>query len=539
MIKAALLLSAACCTAAVDVEWKLHRVTSYDGTQLETNSYEPKEITKPLPLVVFINSWGLPGVEYLWPARKIAEREYIAVEYAARGWFTSGGVIGTASPQDVRDHAEVISWAIAHWGDKLNASAIATGGISYGAGISVLSAANDSRISAVLSFSGWYDLVGALWWNEAPSLYWTYTLLDGGAAPFGNEPKELLQIMANMFTYTNVSYTTNWALDRSPVRYMDQLNANNPAVLMSNQFEDNLFHSNFQIELYEAIKGPKKLFLCQGTHGEADGEGLVPETSNRIWDTAYLWLDHFLKGVQNDVEKGDLVQVSLSDHHDPLIPGNPVYTHANYSTWPPSKPEEKYTVTSYGIVSRGNASHGALTTGKGSGSDAITYTNKTMQTVGTPTIRPGLQPIIPVTIDIEKLDVKYEIAYLSEPFKEKTRVCGNMDLTGLVATANADRFQVMGWVWSVKKKNFFGATKATLLSHGPQGVWVNSTAGTPYKMRPLTFHAACRDFKVDESLMFGISLNNSLYEGANQSPHLQVNLNYDTAVLNIPTIAIL
>eukprot|EP01061_Rhynchopus_euleeides_P047771 TRINITY_DN97_c0_g1_i9.p1 TRINITY_DN97_c0_g1~~TRINITY_DN97_c0_g1_i9.p1 ORF type:complete len:537 (+),score=215.20 TRINITY_DN97_c0_g1_i9:60-1670(+) len=531
-------LALACAVSTVGaVVFKEHRIKSWDGTELSANSYEPTDITSPLPLVIMGNSWGMPDIEYLWPSRELAEKNYIAVEYEARGFYTSGGKIGTASPEDVADHSSVVTWALEKWGDKINASAIAAGGISYGAGTALLVTANDSRITTCFAMSGWASLKDALWWNWAPSLFWSNFLTEAGAAT-GREPEELHTMVDNVLNHKNVNETVAWANVRSPITYLDQLNARKVPVFISNQFEDNMLHSNFQVDLWKKIEGPKRLILGQGTHAEADGTGLVPVGGSYIWTSTFDWLDRFLKGEQNGADQAPLVEVSLSDHHDPLIPGNPVFTHVNYSSWPPVLESEKYAVQEYSLVSSSVAGtqFGKLveSAGTSAGSDMLDYTNSTGMTIGSNSAE---QPLIPHTINILKLNSSYDVAFLTEPMKHKTRVCGTFNVTGLVGTANTDRFQVMGYLWSVKEKNFFGAQKAALLSHAPQDIWTGAKAGKPFAMRDLTFHAACRDLKKGTSLMLGFNLHALQYEGANME-NLRLQLDYSKAVLHVATTAV-
>ena len=198
-------LALACAVSTVGaVVFKEHRIKSWDGTELSANSYEPKDITSPLPLVIMGNSWGMPGIEYLWPSRELAEKNYIAVEYEARGFYTSGGKIGTASPDDVADHASVVTWALEKWGvTRSTHLPSAAGGISYGAGISLLATANDSRITTCFAMSGWESLVDALWWNWAPSLFWSWILKESGFFT-GREPEELHTMLDNVLNHKNV-----------------------------------------------------------------------------------------------------------------------------------------------------------------------------------------------------------------------------------------------------------------------------------------------------------------------------------------------
>ena len=536
----AVLSFAALCALPCDaVEFKFHRISSFDNTQIEASSVVPENITTPLPLVIFINSWGVPGEEYVWPSIEFAERGYITLEYAARGWFSSGGLIDTAGPNDVKDHHAIISWALDFWGDKVNASAIATGGISYGAGISLITAGEDERIGAAFAFSGWNSLADELWWNRAPSAYWL-DQLESNAKTSGNAPDELFEMIANIRNDQNVNATLAWAHLRSPITYLPKLNARKVPTLLSQQFEDQLFHAHMQLAYWQLLEGPKKLFLNQGGHGEAAGAGAVPYIKDRIWNTCFAWMDRFLKGVQNDVEKGDLVQVSLSDHHDPLIPGNPVYTHANYSTWPPSKPEEKYTEVRYSLQSRSikGAEVGELLPVQQSpanNKDEVRFSNATLMVVQASSLK---LPVIQNTVDVNKLNATLDVVFLTAPFVSDTRICGAFKLEGLKATPNTGSSQYVGYLWSVKPKNFFGATKAAMLSHAPIDIW-HGTANTEVTLPVFDFHAGCRDFTAGTSLMLGINLNGMpCYAPAKgDDASMAVTLNYESAVLTVSTVA--
>ncbi|KAJ9434700.1 hypothetical protein DIPPA_27428, partial [Diplonema papillatum] len=96
----------------------VHRITSFDGTGLNAISFVPDVASPPaggFPVIVFINSWGVGSWEYVFPTEYLAKGGYVGVEYEARGFYLSGGTIGTASPLDVRDVSSVIDWTLAHF----------------------------------------------------------------------------------------------------------------------------------------------------------------------------------------------------------------------------------------------------------------------------------------------------------------------------------------------------------------------------------------------------------------------------------------
>ena len=62
----------------------------------------------------------------------------------------------------------------------MDTSAIASAGVSYGAGLASLSGAQDARVKAVLSLSGWGNLTTALYGGDTVSEVWGSILVGGG-----------------------------------------------------------------------------------------------------------------------------------------------------------------------------------------------------------------------------------------------------------------------------------------------------------------------------------------------------------------------
>ena len=75
------------------------------GTVLKANVVTPSGAgaTDRYPLLVMPTSWGLPQVEYLAQAQKLADSGYVVVTYNVRGFWQSGGQIEVAGPPDVAD----------------------------------------------------------------------------------------------------------------------------------------------------------------------------------------------------------------------------------------------------------------------------------------------------------------------------------------------------------------------------------------------------------------------------------------------------
>ncbi|UQA92301.1 alpha/beta fold hydrolase [Streptomyces halobius] len=273
------------------------------GTTLKANVVTPAgaDGTRRYPVIVLPTSWALPQVEYLAQAEKLANAGYVVVEYNSRGFWQSGGRIETAGPKDIADASKVIDWTLAH--TPADPQKIGMGGVSYGAGISLLASAFDKRIKAVAALSGWGDLIDSIYSGRTQHLQ-AAALLGGAGALTGRPSAELQEILKNFLT-SNLSKEKEmiaWGKKRSPATYLDRINANGAAIMLGNAWGDSLFPPNQYADFYEKLKGPKRLEFRPGDHATAEGTGLLG-LPNDTWTNTKRWFDHYLKGVDNGVDR--------------------------------------------------------------------------------------------------------------------------------------------------------------------------------------------------------------------------------------------
>ena len=279
------------------------------GTVLKANVITPAtaDSTRRYPLIVLPTSWGLPQVEYLAQAQKLANSGYVVVSYNVRGFWQSGGRIEVAGPPDIADASKVIDWALAN--TPADARHIGMGGVSYGAGISLLAAAHDRRIKAVAALSGWADLIDSIY-SEHTQHVQAAALLDGASLVTGRQSAELRQIF-DAFYASNLSKEQDmidWGKKRSAATYVDQLNKNGAAVMMANAWGDTVFPPNQYADFYEKLTGPKRLEFRPGDHATAELTGLFG-LPNDVWTDTERWFDHYLKGADNGIDREQPVQL--------------------------------------------------------------------------------------------------------------------------------------------------------------------------------------------------------------------------------------
>jgi predicted acyl esterase len=277
--------------AAPTTAFRLVDLPARDGAILKANLISPTT-PGPHPAIVFISSWGLNDAEYLAQARSLATAGYVVLSYTARGFWSSGGQIDTAGPKDIADVSAAIDWLDAN--TTADPARVGLGGVSYGAGIGLIAAGQDSRVRAVAALSGWSDLVESLYAGQTrhPQAVW---LLQATARLLGRPSAEFERIVSDYFANRNIDGITAWGQIRSAETYLDGLRANQPAVLLANAYGDSIFGPNQLVEFFGDLTGPKRLEFSPGDHAIPELTGLAG-LSNEVWASARQWFDQHLRG---------------------------------------------------------------------------------------------------------------------------------------------------------------------------------------------------------------------------------------------------
>ncbi|MFD3540558.1 CocE/NonD family hydrolase [Streptomyces sp. NPDC058662] len=290
-------------------ELRFHDIPGSGGVTLKGNVFTPAgaEAGRKYPLIVLPTSWGMPQIEYIVQAKKLADSGYVVVSYTSRGFWLSGGQIEVAGPPDVADVSAVIDWALAR--TPADPDLIGLGGVSYGAGISLLASAHDPRVKAVVALSGWADLIESIYSGRTQHLQAAGLL---GAAGFltGRPGPELQSILGDFLgsRLDREQQMIDWGKKRSASEQVDRINANGPAVMLGNAWGDTIFPPNQYAAFFERLTGPKRLEFRPGDHATAEGSGLLG-LPNDTWTNAHRWFDRYLKGERNGVDTEAPVQV--------------------------------------------------------------------------------------------------------------------------------------------------------------------------------------------------------------------------------------
>ncbi|MFD7915001.1 CocE/NonD family hydrolase [Streptomyces sp. NPDC059752] len=293
---------------------RFHDIPGSGGVTLKGNVFTPAGASsgRTYPLIVLPTSWGLPQIEYIAQAKKLADSGYVVVSYTSRGFWLSGGSIEVAGPPDIADVSAVIDWALAN--SPADADRIGLGGVSYAAGITLLASAHDPRIKAVVAMSGWADLIDSIYSGRTQHLQAAAML---GAAGYltGRPGPELKALLGNFLgsRLDQEQQMIEWGKKRSASEQVDRINANGAAIMLGNAWGDTIFPPNQYAKFYERLTGPKRLEFRPGDHATAEGTGLLG-LPNDTWTNAHRWFDRYLKGERNGIDTEAPVQIkSRSD----------------------------------------------------------------------------------------------------------------------------------------------------------------------------------------------------------------------------------
>ncbi|MEU6865793.1 CocE/NonD family hydrolase [Streptomyces sp. NPDC046876] len=301
--------AAAVTAAASSPELRFHDIPGSGGITLKGNVVTPADAVpgRTYPLIVLPSSWGMPQIEYIAQAKKLADTGYVVVSYTSRGFWLSGGQVEVAGPPDVADVSAVIDWALAH--TPADAGRIGVAGVSYGAGISLLASAHDARIKAVVALSGWADITESIYSGRTQHVQ-AAALLGAAGYLTGRPSPELRQVLADFAgsRLDREQQLIDWGRQRSASEQIDRINANGAALMLGNAWGDTIFPPNQYGSFYEKLTGPKRLEFRPGDHATAEGTGLFG-LPNDTWTNAHRWFDRYLKGERNGVDTEAPVQI--------------------------------------------------------------------------------------------------------------------------------------------------------------------------------------------------------------------------------------
>lgn len=515
-------------TEAYVSQWLgIFSIPTDDNVKLSADGYipVPTQPNQTFPLLVFPNSWGVPQIEYLLKVHNFAKEGYVAIEYETRGWWLSGGEIQTAGPVDRKDAANVLTYCLqrkAEW--HIDESNVAFVGISYGAGISLMAAGNDTRVKTAVAMSGWGNLLNGFYYHRSPNKHEADSLLDS-ALKNGHPSPDLIQFRKNLLDNTHLNITLPYAADRSPEGlFLDDYNRRSTPIFLSNNMLDRIFYPQAKVRFWGRLTGPKFMLVNQGKHAEPEAIGLT-NIENYIWGKVSRWLRHWLK----NEDTGIMSESPLQVQH-----GSSMFSpYLNFSSYP--DPQHSQFETFY-LGSRGNGSRfGVLSQGSQNvGQDTIQFSTSPplFETAGKADDAWSLG--FPPTLPLGAANMSTSITYLTQPLISSMTVCGSAKVN-LTIHSSHNAWQIYGFLMDVSGEGT--SSVGQLMADTCYTHWASDGRSLlrTYQIVDLEFRTVCRDVSQGHRLGVGFVLYNDLYSQANTSPELAISLEYGSSVLEIPS----
>ncbi|MFE4307430.1 CocE/NonD family hydrolase [Streptomyces sp. NPDC056891] len=279
-------------------EYRELSIAMADGTRIDASLSVPRNLApgQTCPAIVLpapLNGLGHKACLGMFP--RWSSGGYAVLAYSQRGLAKSTGEIHVAGPQDVADAKEIVDSLIRI--DGVDPERIAFFGASYGAGTSLLAAANDPRIKAVAGTSAWGDLFASLYENGTRHLAAFEALVklfkeDRCSAEFRGV---IQKIRGNVID----DEVREFARVRSPKHHLKAYNDAETPILMTTAWHETIFSVPAVVDLFTKLQGPKSLLVQVGDHGNGELPGLVGLVSKPT-EMAYRWMDHHLGGTAGD-----------------------------------------------------------------------------------------------------------------------------------------------------------------------------------------------------------------------------------------------
>ncbi|WP_432834314.1 alpha/beta fold hydrolase [Dactylosporangium sp. CA-092794] len=270
---------------------------------LDTTLYLPKSASAehPVPAILLAHGFGGTKQSVRADAEQYADLGYAVLAWTAQGFGRSTGEIHLDSPDwEVKDAQRLIDWLAARPEIRKDGGdpRVAAVGGSYGGALSLLLAAQDSRVDAIVPMITWNDLVTSFLPGGVFKKQWAGQFFGSSENPqnaqCGRFAEDICQAYLSIATTGKATPAAEALLRKSsPAPVLDKIKA--PTLLVQGQV-DTLFplsEGDANARGIAANGTPVRVAWFTGGH---DG-GTGPQSEvDRLRYLTGQWLDHYLKG---------------------------------------------------------------------------------------------------------------------------------------------------------------------------------------------------------------------------------------------------
>ena len=264
---------------------------------------------------------------------RLAREGYVVLRCSSRGFGKTPGKVDLMGPKESQDLLDAVHWLnnphSSVVGGRVVRDRIGQFGGSYGGAHAwALARSGDPAVRTVIPAATWNDLADALLPSNVMLLAYANGFYASGFGPTGALINGALPTGASDNYSTNVhrwmaAANTGVGLGelraglraRSIVSGYDQVKI---PVFIVQGLNDGLFSGNQAINAYEALRSrgvPARLYMGGLGHPPSDASLDSPE-ARHVGEQALAWFDHYLKGVDNGIDRAAPIELSRVNYFD-------------------------------------------------------------------------------------------------------------------------------------------------------------------------------------------------------------------------------
>ncbi|GAA2378334.1 alpha/beta fold hydrolase [Dactylosporangium salmoneum] len=276
-----------------------------DGSEvtLDTTLYLPKSAGAgdPVPAVLLAHGFGGTKQSVRSDAERFADQGYAVLTWTAQGFGRSTGEIHLDSPDwEVKDAQRLIDWLAARPEIRKdgNDPKVAAVGGSYGGALSLLLAAQDARVDAIVPMITWNDLVNVFLPGGVFKKQWAGEFFGSSENPAnpqcGRFAEDICKAYLDIATTGRSTPATEALLRKSsPSQVLDRIKA--PTLLIQGQVDTLFPLSEGDANARGIAANGTPVRVAWYTGGHDGGSGPQSEV-DRLRQLSDQWLGHYLKG---------------------------------------------------------------------------------------------------------------------------------------------------------------------------------------------------------------------------------------------------
>jgi ABC-2 type transport system ATP-binding protein len=258
-------------------------------------------------------------------ATELAQHGYVVLRYSSRGFGNTPGEVDLVGPKEVQDMLDAVHWlnnpSNPVVGGKLIPNDIGQYGASYGGGQAwALALTNDPAVRTVVPTASWTDLYQALMPNDVELAAYVNGFYATGLDPVmgaessqvnttDNYSQEVQRWIAEANSGADIADVKNGLASRSVNNRYDDIHI---PVFIVQGTNDGLFTQNQALAAYQALSArhvPVRLYVGGIGHPPSNSSDSSPEALH-IGAEILAWFDHYLKGVDNGIDRMPPIEYS-------------------------------------------------------------------------------------------------------------------------------------------------------------------------------------------------------------------------------------